>query len=205
MKHESFVFALSGALFGLLVGWMLGTQQSDVRPPTESPPVVAAAAATRGRAAGPITNPSLPQPVPLDDARVQELHSVADRDLTDVPSRVGLGNIYFDSGQFERAIGWYESALALAPDDVNVSTDLGVSYYYTGQVDRALVQFQQSLDIDPNHAKTLLNVGIVRAYGAKDLNGAAAAWRKLIEIAGDSAEGRAAQAALERIAAAHAG
>jgi tetratricopeptide (TPR) repeat protein len=205
MKHQSFVFALSGTFFGLIVGWMLGSQQAAIgatAPAQSSAPIAAPAAA---KVAGPIRNPSIPPPAQLDETREAELHAVADRDLSDVPSRVGLGNLHFDAGNFERAIGWYESALALAPNDVNVSTDLGVSYYYMGQVERALTQFQRSLEIDQNHEKTLLNMGIVRAYGAKDLNGAAAAWGKLIEIAPDTAEGRAAQASLERIAAAHAG
>lgn len=205
MKNQAFVFALSGALFGLLVGWILGNQTAKpgTQPPTRGP--VAAVATTQAKSAGPIRNPSTPDPVSLDEARVRELHAIADSDLSDLPSRVGLADLYFDAGQFDRAIGWYESANELDPGDVNVSTDLGVSYYYTGQVDRALVQFQRSLEIDPIHTKTLLNLGIVRAYGAKDLNGAAAVWKKLIEIAPDTAEGRAAQAALDRIAKAHAG
>ena len=60
-------------------------------------------------------------------------------------------------------------ALKLNPNDVNVSTDLGVSYYYTNQPDKALAQFDHSLKLDPKHAKTLLNVGIVKAFGKQDL------------------------------------
>jgi hypothetical protein len=35
-----------------------------------------------------------------------------------------------------------------------------------------LKQFDHSLSIDPKHVKTLLNVGIVRAFGKQDLAGA---------------------------------
>ena len=55
---------------------------------------------------------------------------------------------------------------------MNVSTDLGVAYYYTNQPDKALAQFDESLKLDPKHAKTLLNQGIVRAFGKQDLDGA---------------------------------
>ena len=61
---------------------------------------------------------------------------------------------------------------------MNASTDLGIAYYYMNQPDRALQQFERSLAIDPKHTKTLLNVGIVRAFGKQDLEGAAKAWQR---------------------------
>ena len=70
--------------------------------------------------------------------------------------------------------------MKLDPKDVNVSTDLGVCYYYTNQPDKALAQFDHSLKLDPKHAKTLLNVGIVKAFGKQDLDGAMQAWRQVI-------------------------
>jgi len=130
---------------------------------------------------------------------------MAERDATDVESRVQLGNLYFDAHQFDRAIPWYDEALALNPRDVNVSTDLGVAFYYTNQSDRALAQFERSLAIDPRHAKTLLNVGIVRAFGKQDLEGAEAAWARVVELAPGSPEAQAAAEALQRMRAAHAG
>ena len=75
---------------------------------------------------------------------------------------------------------------------MNVSTDLGVSYYYTNQPDRALEQFMHSLKVEPEHVKTILNIGIVRAFGKQDLAGAAEAWVRVIAIAPDSPECRAA-------------
>jgi len=116
---------------------------------------------------------------------------------------VQLGNLYFDAARYAEAITWYTDALKLAPEDVNVSTDLGVSYYYTDQPDRALEQFARSLEIDPNHTKTFLNLGIVRAFGKQDLEGAEEAWTRVIELAPDSTEGQAARRALESLRTAH--
>jgi cytochrome c-type biogenesis protein CcmH/NrfG len=48
-----------------------------------------------------------------------------------------------------------------------------------------------------------LNIGIVRAFGKQDLEGAAKAWQKVIELAPDSAEGRAAKQALDSVREAH--
>ena len=62
-----------------------------------------------------------------------------------------------------------------------------------------------SLKVEPEHVKTILNIGIVRAFGKQDLAGAAEAWDRVIAIAPDSPEGRAAQQALESLRSAHAG
>jgi Flp pilus assembly protein TadD len=93
--------------------------------------------------------------------------------------------------------------VALNPKDVSVSTDLGVSYYYNNQPDLAIKQLEHSLQVDPKHPKTLLNMGVVRAFGKQDLKGATDVWRRLVEIAPDSPEGRQARQALETLSSAH--
>ena len=59
------------------------------------------------------------------------------------------------------------------------------------QPDRALAQFERSLAIDPKHTKTLLNIGIVRAFGKQDLEGrresVAAGDRDRARVAGSGA------------------
>lgn len=130
--------------------------------------------------------------------------AVAERDPSDAAARATLGDLFFDAERFQDAIAWYEAALALDGQDVNVSTDLGVSYYYTNQPDRALDQFAHSLEVDPEHIKTMLNMGIVRAFGKQDLAGAADAWERVIGLAPDSSEGRAARQALDSLLSAHA-
>ena len=84
----------------------------------------------------------------------------------------------------------YEDALKIDPKHVNASTDLGIAYYYMNQPDRALQQFDRSLAIDPTHTKTLLNIGIVRAFGKQDLEGAATAWQKVVDVAPSSRKRR---------------
>ena len=84
------------------------------------------------------------------------------------------------------------------PKHVNASTDLGIAYYYMNQPDRALAQFDRSLAIDPKHSKTLLNIGIVRAFGKQDLAGAAKAWQQVLEVAPDSPEAALAETGARR-------
>lgn len=198
MRADSIAFAVSGMLFGVIVGWILGTQQAGgaVAPA----PVAAAAPATGGG-----TDSGRPPAAPLDEARAKELQAAASSAPADPSPRVQLGNLYFDAERYPDAVRWYEQALTIRPDDANVSTDLGVAYYYTDQSDKAITQFEHSLSIDPKHTKTMLNMGIVKAFGKQDLSGAAAAWQQVIATAPDSPEAAAAKKALEGLQQAHPG
>jgi cytochrome c-type biogenesis protein CcmH/NrfG len=196
MRADAIVFGIAGSLFGLIIGWVLGSQQAAKSVPVAAP--VAQAAPSQQAAA-------TPQPAPVDPARVGALQEAAAKNPKDTQSRVQLGNIFFDAEQYSQSITWYEQALAINPSDANVSTDLGVAYYYTNQPDRALKQFDHSLSIDPKHVKTLLNVGIVRAFGKQDLAGAGQAWQQVVDLAPASPEGMAAKKGLEGIKSAQGG
>jgi tetratricopeptide (TPR) repeat protein len=196
MQRESIIFAISGAFFGLLVGWVIGSQQARAVAPV-------AQTAVQGQATPGAPAAAAPAPKPVDPERVRTLESAASAAPKDAAPRVELGNLFFDAEQYPEAVRWYEQAVQLDPRNVNVSTDLGVAYYYTNQPDRALAQFDTSLAIDPSHAKTLLNVGIVRAFGKQDLKGASEAWQKVVQLSPNSEEGRAAQQALDAVKSAH--
>ena len=196
MKTESIAFAVAGIAFGLIAGWVIGTDQATRQNAAVRPAQAAA-------------SPSSPAPEQapraalLDEAQVTALKSVADRAPSDPKPRVDLANLYFDAERYQDAIPWYTDALKLRPNDVNVSTDLGVAYYYTNQPDKALEQFDRSLALDSKHTKTLLNVGVVKAFGKQDLTGASRAWEQVIQLAPNSPEGEAAKRALDSLRSAH--
>jgi tetratricopeptide (TPR) repeat protein len=194
MTRDSIIFAAAGIAFGLIVGWMLGSWQAG--PGVARPPVAAAAPAQSAQNA-----PS--GEATLDENRARRLEEAAASDPRDPAPRVELANLLFDAGRYQDAIRWYTEALSLTPLNVDARTDLGVAYYYLEQPDKALEQFERALSIDGRHVKTLLNLGVVRAFGKQDLPGAAAAWRQVLAIAPESAEGREAKRALDAMAAAH--
>ena len=198
MKLESVVYAVAGVFFGLIAGWIIGSQQAGMAPrPAAAPVAETAAPAPSGPA------PGTPAPALLDESKVQALQAVAEKDPRNAVAREQLGNLYYDAGRYGDAIKWYGEALTLDPKNVDVSTDLGVSYYYSNQHDLAIKQLERSLQIDPTHTKSLLNLGVVRAFGKQDLKGATEAWRRLVEIAPESPEGRQARQALDSLSSAH--
>ncbi len=180
-------------LLGLLGGWIIGTQQGGSTQTAARAVQQAANSQSGGQRSGRT----------LDENRVAQLRSEADRDPRSAAPRVQLGNLYFDAERYEEAAQWYTAALEIDPRQVDVSTDLGIAYYYTNQPDRALEQFDRSLQIDPKHSKTLLNIGVVRAFGKQDLEGAAKAWERVLEVAPNSEEAARAKQGLDGIRSAH--
>ena len=193
MKSDSVAFGVAGIAFGLIAGWIIGTEQAKT-----APPAAPAAAAAPASAASSSTRAAV-----VDEQKVTALKSVAEKDAKNAKPRIELGNLYFDAERYDDAIAWYEQAVALQPNDENLSTDLGVCYYYTNQPDKALARFDASLKINPKHVKTLLNVGIVRAFGKQDLPGATKAWEQVIALDPNGAEGQAAKRALDTLKSAH--
>jgi cytochrome c-type biogenesis protein CcmH/NrfG len=193
MRSDSVVFGIAGIFFGVLVGWIIGSQHASGVVPAPAPAAAAPSGAPGGQSAPPV----------FDESRAASLKATADRSPSDAETRVQLGNLYFDAERYDEATRWYEAALKVDPKNVNASTDLGIAYYYSNQPDRALAQFDQSLAIDPRHSKTLLNIGIVRAFGKQDLDGAEKAWQRVLDLAPNSPEAEVAKKGLEGLRSAH--
>lgn len=194
MSRDAIIFGVAGAFFGVIVGWIIGSQQGGA----PRPAVTQAAAQT---APG---TPNEPVAQPIDLERVRVLETQAKAQPSDAAVRAQLANLYFDGERPDLAIPWYEAAYKLDPKNVDVSTDLAVSYYYTEQHDKALAQIAKSLAIDPKHAKTLLNQGIIRAFGKQDLAGALESWQKVLDYAPNSPEAARAKTGIEGLKSAHA-
>jgi cytochrome c-type biogenesis protein CcmH/NrfG len=199
MRSDSIVFAIAGMCFGIILGWVIGTQQATRR--TGAVVQMQSGAAEPQQGANQQASGTR-QPPALDEAKVQGLMTIIKSDPKNAGAHVQLGNAYFDAERYADAIKWYEESLKLDPKNVDASTDLGVSYYYSSRTDEALKQFDYSLKLNPTHPKTLLNQGIVLAFGKRDLKGATDAWEKVVQLAPNSPEAQAARQGLQGIAAA---
>ena len=195
MRSQSIALLISVVFSGLIIGWILLSQRPADRLTPQATEM----------ARGNLNVDDARLTRPIDEARADALRTTVERDPENAGARVELGNLYFDAERFVEAVSWFEQALELNPHDVDVSTDLGMSYYYTNQPDRALEQLERAIALDPKHQKTILNIGIVRAFGKQDLDGAEAAWQRVVEIAPESQEARTAQEALDTMRAVHPG
>jgi tetratricopeptide (TPR) repeat protein len=230
MKPESLVFGVAGAFLGLIAGWLIGSQQPSAR--TAAPVAQQAAAPASAPANSAATNkvvldeaevkrlkdicekdPSNATPrtqlgnLYFDAERYPDAIEWYTKALELDPgvpaSWANRGTARLVKGDFRGTIDDCTKALELDPTNPDVSTDLGVSYYYQNQPDKALAQFKHSLEIDPKHSKTMLNQGIVLAFGKQDLEGAAKSWQQVVDLTPTSPEGQAAKRALDSLKGAH--
>jgi cytochrome c-type biogenesis protein CcmH/NrfG len=93
-----------------------------------------------------------------------------------------LGHLYFDSDQYQKAIGAYTKSLELHSGDANLWTDLGVMYRRTGDSTKAIESFDKAIAMNTNHQPSLLNKGIVLYYDFGKVDEAIATWQTVLEI-----------------------
>jgi len=202
MRSDSIFLGICGILFGVMLGWVIGSQQASKRGAPQVQLQQSAAAPAPAGAGDQAAAGANNTPPRLDEGKVQSLQTIIKSDPKNAGAYVQLGNTYFDAQRYPDAIKWYEEGIKLDPKNPDASTDLGVSYYYAGRTDDALKQFEVSLKLNPKHAKTLFNKGIVLAFGKRDLEGASAAWKQVVQLAPGTPEAQAAAQGLQGIAAA---
>jgi hypothetical protein len=96
MRADAIVFGIAGSLFGLIIGWVLGSQQAARSGPVPAP--VAQAAPAQQPAA-------TPQPAPIDPARVTALQEAAAKTRRTSSPRAA-GQHLFDGEQYSQSITW---------------------------------------------------------------------------------------------------
>jgi cytochrome c-type biogenesis protein CcmH/NrfG len=115
-------------------------------------------------------------------AQIFELEKRTSESPDDVAAWIDLGNLYFDTGNYEKAITAYNKALELNPDNADVMNDLGVMYRRNGQPKKAIEAFDKAIKIDPGHETVRFNKGIVLMHDLNDLEGTIQAWEELVKI-----------------------
>jgi cytochrome c-type biogenesis protein CcmH/NrfG len=162
-------------LAGIAGGWFLRGSQS---------PVTAAASDTASSGAamnsGANAQPTPQQMKQMADTQAAALLAQLQSDPNNADLLAKVGNIYYDTQQYPVAIDYYQRSLTAQPANPGVRTDLGTAYWYSGNPDSAITEFNQALSYAPNNANTLFNLGIVKWQGKMDIDGAVAAWQKLL-------------------------
>jgi Tfp pilus assembly protein PilF len=175
---------------GSLAGYLL---RGSAPGPVQAPPVAAEAVAPSAPAmGGPAGQPQSAQQMPHKMPTLDDLKRMADKKAAPLLEKLKadpknaqlqnqIGLVYEGAHQFKDAAGYFEKSLQSDPKNIGVRADYASCLYYTGDVDGALAQLNQSLTYDPKHAGTLMNIGIIKWRGKNDVDGAVAAWEKLLQ------------------------
>ena len=169
---QSYALATITLVVGLLVGYLYRGSEAVSANANSSAPV--SGFSDNGGFTKPGSGPE--SAVNLVEPLLKELQARSN----DVQLLNRIGNTYYDSKEYSKAIEYYEKSLAIKPDDADVRTDMGTAIWYQGDADGALKQYERSLSYKPAHGHTLFNMGIVRWHGKKDPKGALEAWNKLL-------------------------
>ncbi|MGB9498303.1 MAG: tetratricopeptide repeat protein [Dissulfuribacterales bacterium] len=73
-----------------------------------------------------------------------------------------LGFVYYKTGDYDKAISYYEEALDFKEDFPKALQGLGLVYMAKGNYPEAIIYLQKALDVAPNQARIYLDIG--KAY-----------------------------------------
>lgn len=120
---------------------------------------------------------------PMDEVhrQLKTFQEILKKNPNDYEALVHLGNLYYDIGQYDKAIPYYEKAVEIKKD-INVITDLGTCLRETGNAKDAINYYEEALKIDANHWKAIYNIIIVSIKDLKDKEKALFYFEKLKKI-----------------------
>ncbi|MCB2182912.1 MAG: tetratricopeptide repeat protein [Desulfobulbaceae bacterium] len=170
-KESMWIFVLVAFALGFLAGIVFSVYKSPSQTPV-SQPQVQQQSQNQPQSAAPSQN----------EANILALEKEVLINPNNVDAWTQLGNYYFDSQKFSKAINAYTKSLELSPDNANVITDLGIMYRRNGNPQQAIASFEKALAIDPNHPSARFNKGIVQLYDLKDREGALQTWEEVVRL-----------------------
>lgn len=120
---------------------------------------------------------------PMDEIHRQlnTFQEILKKNPNDYEALVGLGNLYYDIGQFEKAISYYEKAVSIKKDP-DIITDLGTCMREIGKPEEAMKLYEEALKIDENHWRAAYNIIIISIKDINDKDKALFYFEKLKKI-----------------------
>lgn len=170
---QVYIMATICLLLGIAVGYL-------VRGPGQPVAVATNAAAAAPDASGVSQQPTPEMMKKMAETKAAPLLAQLRTTPNDPQLLAEIGNIYYDTQNYQDAIAYYKKSLAVK-EDPGVRTDMGTSYFYLGDADSALAEFDRTLKDNPRFENALLNIGIVKFNGKMDARGAIAAWEQLLK------------------------
>lgn len=142
-----------------------------------------------GTGAAPVSQRGMGSPAPQEEdastelaARILQMEQYLKENPKDDQAWAQLGNMLFDSDQYEKSIEAYQTSLEINSDQIGVITDMGVMYRRNKQPEKAIEAFDRAIAMDPKFETARFNKGIVLLHDMKDVEGGIKAWEELVEI-----------------------
>lgn len=170
-KNTAIVMAMACLVVGFIGGIVLSAYKSSSM--TAAPPAMP----PQQQAAAPSAGPSVEE-----SSRMLALEKELAANPQNATAWAQLGNIYFDTHQFQKAIDAYQKSLAINPQNADVLTDMGVMFRRNGQPQKAIESFDRAIQVDPRHEISRFNKGVVLMHDLKDDAGALKAWEGLVAM-----------------------
>jgi HEAT repeat protein len=106
---------------------------------------------------------------------------VETEDLDDAYISFNIGNLYYDLGKLEKALTYYDKALYIYPDFIDVWKYRGLIYFTSGRLQKAAACYNQILSLDPKYPELWVDIGIIFFEMGK-INEAKACYEKATEM-----------------------
>lgn len=136
----------------------------------------------------------------LDTARVAELMGRVQADATDVVALQELGDLFFQAGDYAAAIEWENKVLAILPNDPTAHLAIGAAEYNRGDAAAAEEHWRLVLETDPDNLEAHYDLGFLYfRQEPPNVEQTIAEWRRVIEIAPESAVAQTVAAHLDTL------
>jgi len=131
--------------------------------------------------------------VPTYEARLRE-------NPQDSGTMIVLANILQNQGDYPGAIDWYEKAVALKPDDVDLRLAFGQALYAFGQLFDAEVQYKKAIELDGKSAKAEYYLAeLYQRWTPPRFGEAREHFQRASDLEPEGSWGRAARTTLDRL------
>lgn len=139
-----------------------------------------------------------------DDTRpgeeIERLQTAVAEDPGDSDSMAVLANILANNGQLQDAVGWYERAVKVDPENGDLRLAFAIALFQLGNDFDAEVQFLRARDLLPDSATPPYYLGQLEERGpAPDLAKAHEWYEEAVGVSADSLVGQQAQSRLDEL------
>jgi hypothetical protein len=199
MTGSGWMLLVVGLLCGGALGYTLrgavGPREDGGMP--QGPADVMSGMSGGGMGEGASAGPGAPGAMPPEVVKMMgEYRERLSKNPEDVEANIGMGNMFFDSHQWERAVEHYQRALDKTPGNPDVRVDMAIAYHQLGQNERAVEEMARVTRENPQHRNAWLNLGVVSAAMGDNAR-AVRSWEQYLTLEPNSPHAAALRAQIE--------